>query len=221
MRSVEYRRYVVNHHPQLHGSDVILDRLTRSSVPPAFRIPAGTVIVRLQSGQTFVDASDPRGGRCLPAEIRALQPADAAWANTLISAGLARGLGFAVQLDPAATTTGAVVDQLNRHVPFGLHFLADDVQGVVRIRTRETGGHVHMFAESSLPAAFGPSGSAAHGLDADYRVSDETVEVRDLDGNPIEALVSTLVMGHFDESELLNLTPEARAVLSRRGALFA
>lgn len=220
-REFEHRRYLINHHPLVHGSDVILDKNARSPRPPAFRFLEGTVIVRVQGGFQFVDAADPRGARCTPAEVKAAQPADAAWANTTITASLSSSLGFAVLLDAAAISTAAVVDQLNRHPLFAPHFLADDAGGLVRIRTREAGAHKALHVESTLPAAFGPLGTFGHGLDADYRVTDRTVDLRDLDGNAIEVLVPTLVVGHFDESELLQLTPEARAVLSRRGSFFS
>ena len=41
-----------------------------------------------------------------------------------------------------------------------------------------------------------------------------------LEGSPIEVLVPTLLVAHFDESELLSLTAEARAVFARRGSFF-
>ncbi|MCW8138112.1 MAG: hypothetical protein KIT58_04335 [Planctomycetota bacterium] len=220
IRSLEHRRYVINHHPLVHGPDAILDRQARSPRAPVHRVLEGTVIVRVHGGYAFVDATDPRGARCAPAEVVALQPADAAWANTQLTLSLSAGLGFVVPLDAQATTTAAVVDQLNRNLLFVTHFLASDQGGLVRIRTREAGAHKHVLVESSLPAAFGPSGAAAAGTDADYRVTDATVEVRDLEGNPIEVLVPTLLVANFDASELLSLTPEARAVLSRRGSYF-
>ncbi len=162
----------------------------------------------------------PRGARCLPAEVKASQPADAAWAGSTITAGLGSTLGVPVALDPQATTTPAVVDQLNRHPLFAAHFVADAQAGLVCVRTREPGAHKVLLVESTLPAAFGPLGTAASGSDADYRVTDDAADLRGLDGQPVEGLVPTLMAGHFVEAALLSLTPEARAVLSRRGSLF-
>lgn len=219
-RDFEDRVFVVNHHPQVRGSDVVLDPATRSPLHPTYRVLAGTVVVRQAQAATFLDADDPRGERNQPAEARSVQPPDAAWANTIVTVGPASGLATRVPLDPAATTVAAVVDQLNHYPDFWVHYLADDQGGLVRVRTREAGAHTTLHVESTLPAAFGPLGAQGHGLDADYRVTDAAVEVRDLDGNPTEALVPTLVVGHFLERQLLHLTPEARAVLSRRGSLF-
>ncbi len=219
-RAFEHRRYLVNHHPLVHGADVTVDSAARSPILPPLRIQAGTVVVRHRQGRTFVPASDPQGARSTSAEVTALQPADATWAGSQITVSLAAGLGFPFGLDAQATTTAEVVDQLNRNPLFAVHFLADNAAGVLRIRSRESGAHKVLMVESSLPAAFGPVGMASQGRDADYRVTDATVEVKDLDGNPIEALVPTIVVGHFLERELLDLTPEARAVLSRRGSLF-
>lgn len=219
-RAFEHRRHVINHHPLVYGSQVTLDRATRSPLPPTHQIPAGTVIVKQAGLPTFIDAADPRGERCRQAAVVALQPTDPAWANAQLTVSLSDGLGFLVPLDAAAVDTPSVVDQLNRHALFAAHFVADDQGGLVRVRTREAGAHKSLHVESTLPAAFGPLGGFGHGTDADYRVTDAAVDLRDLEGNPIEALVSTLVVGHFDESELLHLTPEARTVLARRGSLF-
>lgn len=222
VRSFEPRRYLVNHHPLVVGSVAVLDPSARSPLPPPHRLLAGTVIVRsARQPALFLTATDPLGQRCLPAEVTSLAVADAAWAGSVLTTSLAPGLGVAVPLDAQATTTAAVVDQLNQNPLFAGDFLADDAGGRVRIRTREAGAHTLLRVESSLPAAFGPNGLAGAGRDADYRVTDATGEVRDMDGNPLEAAVPTVVVGHFRESELLELTPEARAVLSRRGSLFA
>lgn len=220
-RSFEPRRYLVNHHPLVQASDVVLDRTSRSPLPPLHRLQAGTVVVRHRQGRTFVPASDPQGARSTSAEVTALQATDPTWAGSQITVSMARGLGFPFNLDAQATSTAEVLDQLNRNPLFAVHFLADDAGGLVRIRTREAGAHKVLVVESSLPAAFGPLGAAGQGRDADYRVIDDAAELRDLEGNAIEAVVPSLAVGHFVERELIDLTPEARAVLSRRGSLFA
>lgn len=218
-----HRAFLVDDRPLVRGSSITLDKTTRSPLPaPSAHVPEGTVVVRLTQGMTYVTADDPRGSRCLPAEVKASQPADAAWAGSTIAVGMAGSgaLGLAVPLDPQATTTPTVVDQLNRHPLFAAHFVADDQAGLVCVRTREPGAHKVLHVESTLPAAFGPLGTAAHGTDAEYRVTDDAADLRDLTGQPIEGLVPTLAVGHFVEKTLLSLTPEARAVLSRRGSLF-
>lgn len=218
-REIEDRRFLVNHYPLIMGNDVVLDRVVRSPLPPTFRILPGTVVVKQDMARTYVDANDPRGERCQSAAVRAAAPADPTWANALVTVSLG-GPGVVVPLDPNATVNAAVIDQLNRDPRFAAHFLADEDQGVVRVLTRLVGARARVRVEASLPAAFGPQGVEAVGRDADYRVTAGLAELRDLVGNPLEALVPTILVGHFDARELLHLTPEAEQVLSGRGSFF-
>lgn len=214
------RLYLVNHHPLVRAEDVVLDHSVRGLTPPEYRIPAGTVIVRRVQGANWVDAEHPAADRGEPASVVSLVAPDAAWANTVLTVSYTQGLGFPVLLDAAATTTAAVVDQLNLNPGFAGSFIADDLNGLVRIRSRGPGAHVRILVESSLPAAFGPNGTVACGRTADFRVTDKLVEVRDLVGNPIDVIVPTLWVGHFHTAQLLHLTAEARAVLEARGSRF-
>lgn len=218
-RELEDRRFLVNHHPLVMGNDVVLDRVTRSPLPPTFRILPGTVVVKQEAARTYVDAEDPRGERCQPATVWALQPADATWAGALVTVSLG-GPGLTVPLAPTATTNAAVIGQLNADPALAAQVLADEDQGVVRLRTRAAGAHARVRVDASLSAAFGPQGVEAVGRDADYRVTAGLAELRDLVGTPLDALVPTLLVGHFDARELLHLTPEAEQVLAGRGSFF-
>lgn len=214
------RNFIHREHPLIRGSDVVLDPSVRSTSRPDFRIPEGTVVVRRAGSRLYVAATDPRGERCAPAEVLSSQAPDPTWANQIVTASLAPGLGFTVLLDQAAVGIAEVTDQLNRDPLFSAHFLADDMNGLVRIRTREAGAHKLIHVSSSLLAAFGPLGVEGRGRDPDYRVTEATVEVQDLEGKPLEALVPTVAVGHFKTLELLQATAEALAVLTRRGSLF-
>ena len=220
-RELEDRRYILTEQGLVRGRAVVLDRETRSPLPPDYWIEPGMVIVRRKASGRFVHASHPDGERNQPASVSSFQPADAAWANTAITVSLARGLGFAVLLDANAVDNAAVLDQLNQSQVFAAHFLADqDSNGLVRIRSRGSGAGRHLHVQSALAAAFGPDGVAGHGIDADYRLVDAYADVRELGGGRIHALAPTVLAGHFDESQLLHLTSEARVVLSRRGSIF-
>ncbi|MCA8926268.1 MAG: hypothetical protein KDD82_30960 [Planctomycetes bacterium] len=220
-QDLEDRRYVLHEQGLLRGQEVVLDEETYSPLPPNDWIPPGTVVVRRQSAGRYVHPTHPDAARNQPAAVSSLQPADQAWAGTVVTASLTPGLGFAVPLDQSAVDNPAVIDQLNQDPAFVAHFLADEDQaGNVRVRTRAAGADQQLSVSSSLAAAFGPEGRAAHGTDADYRVTDAWAAVRELDGSPSHYMVPTLLAGHFDESELVHLTPEARVVLSRRGSIF-
>ena len=200
---------------------MVLDRDARSPIAPEHQIEPGTAIVRRRGSRRFVQAGHPDGEHNQPAAVSSLQPADPAWANTLITVSLADGLGFPVLLDANAVDNAAVLDQLNQDPPFAAQFLADeDTNGMIRVRTRDAGAGCRLHVQASIPAAFGPNGSAAHGLDADYRLTDGWADLLELGEGPTPYVVPTVLAGHFDESQLLHLTPEARVVLTRRGSIF-
>lgn len=219
---LERRKPLVNDQALVRGQDVVLDRATHSPIDPKWRIHPGTVIARALANRRYLPATDPNGERNQPASVSALQPADATWAGTTITVSQAPGLGFPVRITQAVTDNAGVIDRLNRDRNLQVLFLADeDAQGHVRIRSRASGADQYLHVQSSLPAAFGPDGIDAQGVDADYRVTiDHPVEVQTIDGKPAEAVVPTLLAGHFDTPELFYLTPEARVVLSRRGSIF-
>ena len=217
----EHRLYLVNDQGLVRGQDVVLDNRTSSPVTPAHRILPGTVVVRQRNSDRFTDALSDRGERNLPAAISSLAPADGAWGGSVITTSLASGLGFAIPMPVAVADNATAIDALNQSQAFSNLFLADEDQnGMVRIRTRSAGAPAYVHVQSSLDTAFGANGTAAHGRDADYRVSDSLGELRDLKGSRIHASVATILAGHFHEPHLLHLTPEARVVLARRGSFF-
>jgi len=217
----EHRLYLVNHQGLVRGQDVALDHRTSSPLTPAHRILPGTVIVREAGSERFTHAGNARGTRNQPAAVSAQAPADPAWGGTVVTVSLADGLGFAIPLPAAVGDNATAIDALNQSPAFANLFLADEgPNGLVRVRTREAGAQAYLHVQSSLDAAFGQGGTAASGLDADYRVTDSLGELRDLKGSRIHASVATLMAGHFHEQHFLHLTPEARVVLSRRGSVF-
>ena len=216
------RRYLVNDQVYVRHKDVVLEADTESPRLPVDKIRAGTVLVAAQRSSTFVVATDDRAEQARPARLVSLAPADPQWANSVLTASLGKETGFAVVLDASAVDTASVVDQLNRNLAFSVHFLSDeDPNGLVRIRTRHSGADAFMHVASSYVQAFGSRGTAAIGRDPVVCVADDLGELKDVEGRAAQSLVPTIAAGHFRESELIALTPEARRVLSRRGSLFS
>ncbi|MCA8924572.1 MAG: hypothetical protein KDD82_22360 [Planctomycetes bacterium] len=217
----EDRRYVVTKEGLVRGQDVVVDYRASSPLTPAHRILPGTVIVREAGSGRYTDAENARGERNQPASVSSQAPADAAWGGTMVTVSLAEGFGFTIPLAAGVNDNATAIDALNQSPAFATLFLADeDPNGLVRVRTRAAGAQAYLHVRSSLDAAFGAQGIAGHGVDANYRVTDGKAELRDLAGARIHALAPTLMAGHFDERELLRLTPEARVVLARRGSVF-
>lgn len=222
VREFHPRCFLINDQVYARGRDVVVAADTQSPLAPEYEIRAGTVLVRAEGQDHFVVATDARADWARPASASALQPADAAWANSIVTVSLSRGLGFSVLLDQAAQDNAAVIDQLNRNAGFAGHFLADeDAAGHVRIRSRRSGADAFLLVESSHAPAFGATGVPGVGRDPEVCVADGLGELKDLQGKRVPALVPVLRKGHFDEDQLIGLTPEAKRVLSRQGSLFS
>ena len=65
-RELEDRRYILTEQGLVRGRAVVLDRETRSPLPPDYWIEPGMVIVRRKASGRFVHASHPDGERNQP-----------------------------------------------------------------------------------------------------------------------------------------------------------
>lgn len=228
------RKILLSDQGREFGEKVVLESAnTDSGSTPTYRFRKGNVVVlRTATGQ-YVEADDSNADRNTPASVTADEATDTDWALATITVkyGLG-GVAFtAVTMGTTTFTTAAVVTLLNANAAFAANFIADNSGGSLRIRTRQAGADQQLHVVSSLATAFGASGKAGYGADADYRVTYERRDMQDPDGTAIAAICENLVRGHFDESQLLvggsaatsdtsGGWAEARAVLSRRGSRF-
>jgi len=218
----------------IQGEDITLDSGNADAGnTPTWRFRDGNVVVLVTATGRYVEADDAAGDVNQSASASALETADVDWQSTTITVRLGGkgGLSFDVVLGAADDTDAEVVTALNANATFAAHCLADVDGGVVRIRTRRAGADQNIHVTSSLATAYGASGIGANGTDADYRVTTISTELQDENGTAIHAPVENLLAAHFDESELIvggaaatadttGAWAEARAVLSRRGAIF-
>ncbi len=188
---------------------------------PPWRFRAGATVVLNSATKTFVEANDPAGDRNQPATVAALVAADATWAGKPIEFVIDGGPTIAVPLGPQDNTNALVVAALGKDPRFVGSFVADEANGLLRIRTLRAGADKTLSVNMpGLATAFGAAGIVAAGMDADYRVTLVDGDLIDASGAPAESTVACCRKGHFDSSKLRNLTPEAKVVLIRRGAFF-
>ncbi len=207
--------------PYVQGQDAVLDASVRdpgSSRPTLIR--PGTVIVRAVGTHKFVVAGNPVGAGSQPASVLASEAADGQWPGTTIGIAIDGGVTLGIQLGTSDDDNAAVIAALNAHPIFAAHCIADEDQGFVRIRTRFAGADRYIHVHSSLGSAFGQAGIDGVGRDGDYRVTEDWADIRDAAGNPVDTPVTTSLVGFYKTTNLVALTAEARAVLSRRGSQF-
>jgi len=203
------------------GSDVVLrsTALDQGNTPP-WRVRKGFVVVKNSQDGIYSAANDPQADRNQGAVVTAAMSADATWPGKTITLSL-RGRQIVTVLVGANSNTDAlVVADLTANATFVQFAVAAVVNQRVQITSLDAGADVVMKITSNLPTAFGPNGTDAGGQDADYRVTAETCDLIDPTGAPANNLVKTSIKAWYLEAALLGLTGEARAVLSRRGAIF-
>lgn len=204
-----------------NGADVIVaSGQTDSGSDPTTRIRAGRVLVKRTSTGKYELASSATGDRCTPPVVTASETADADWASKTITLKNNGATVATVTLGGSDDTDAEVVTALNANAPFRAHAIATAAGSRVVITGLVGGAGESLEVTSNLTTAFGADGTSDSGEDADYRVLTDPVDLVSPTGAASDALGSNLVAGHFDESELLGLTAEAKVVLSRRGSRF-
>lgn len=220
------RRILLDDIGRREGADITLDSTnTDAGSVPTFRMRPGNVVVREAASGRYREANDALGDRNTPAAVTALVTGAVAHQLAVITLSVDGGPAFAVTLGAADDTDAEIAAALNANARFAGECIADVVAARVRIRTINAGSGKTLEVSDDVAAPdslFGAAAtpSRAFGADADYRVTADFADLEDENGAAIDAPVKNFFAGHFDESNLINLTAEARAVLSRRGAHF-
>lgn len=202
------------------GNDVVIASGQTSSLTPSYRIPPGSVVVKKTSGGKFYLADNATDGdRNAAPSITTSGHADG---NGVIKITGNRGT-FSVTTSTGSGTEANNATDLNADANFSAHYVASSGGGELTIAARATGAEewFYVHADTMATAGFAEGvANAVSGSDADYRVTAAHVDLEDMNGSATDAVVPTLLRGKFDESELSNLTAEAKATLIRRGSRF-
>jgi hypothetical protein len=203
------------------GSDVVL-RATALDLGnnPTWRVRKGFVIVKNSQDGLFSVAGDPQADKNLGAVVTALMSADATWPGKTITLSIRGRQIVTVAVGANSNTDALVVADLTANATFAQYAVAAVVNQRVQIMSLDAGAEVVMKIASNLPTAFGANWTDGAGKDADYRVTAEPVDLVDPTGASANNTVQTSLKAYYCEAALLGLTGEARAVLSRRGAIF-
>lgn len=226
-----HKAYLVNGSRTIQGSDVTLAGNQTTDYPDTGgkRAPEGMVVVK-ESGDGLYYAADAandgaHGDRNAAASVASLEAADTDWDGATYTITVTYPDGTVVEktLTAAGTddSTSEMVTLINSDQTLEGHVVASGNDGQVLTITTVRKGNVHLKVTSSLATAFGANGQEDDGVQADYRVITRQADTVDLAGASYAPVVPTLIAGAFDESELSNLTDEAKAVLLGNGSSFS
>lgn len=214
------RRVLVDNLIDPRISTVTLDSgNTDANGTPTHRIRPGNVVVRRASTGRYVEANDTNGDR-------AVAPTKSTTSHT-DGNGVIKLVGNHGTISVTTTTgTGTEANNatdLNADADFAAHYTASSAGGELTI-TANRGGksewfYIHTDTMSTAPFTEGEDNGVA-GEDADFRVVLDFVDLKDEEGTACHGDAKVAWTGHFDASNLINLTPEARATLAARGAKF-
>lgn len=219
-RSRTVRQVTLGYHGNEGLDTVTLDsgNTDAGNTPTTEFRPGNVVALRTSTGR-YVEANDANGDRCTSPAKTSSGHTDG---NGVIEVVGNHG-SISVTTSTGTGTEANNATDLNANAAFAAHYVATSGGGELTITARGKGADewFYIAAASRDGAGFseGESNGVA-GTDADYRVTRDLGILADADGTAVHDEVQAYRAGYFDESQLINLTAEARAVLSRRGSIF-
>lgn len=193
---------------------------TDAGSTPTHRFRKGNVVVYKTSAQRYVEANDATGDRGTAPAKTSTGHTDG---NGVIEVVSSLGT-FSVTTSTGSGSEANNATDLNANAPFAAHFVASSGGGELTITMREPGRNAWFYIGANTRDGCGFTEGEANGVsgeDADYRVTCQDADLKDEEGTAIHATCLALRTGHFYVPNLINLTPEARAVLRSRGAKFS
>lgn len=208
------------------GEDVTLDSgNTDTANTPTTRFREGNVVVLRTSTGRYVEANDANGDVNTAASINTLisNPGSGGWDGTLTITGHWGSLTVTLS---AANTDAAVAAAIIAaaaavNPESSAPITSADATGTVSVTNADVGAGTWLKAVHTTVATMFGSDADAAGADADYRITSKFADLVNVDNTAVHAPAPTLMKGHFDESELINLTAQAKASFLRRGARFS
>lgn len=187
---------------------------------PTDEFRKGNVVVMKTSDGEFVEANDAAGDRSTPASITSVGHVDSDNATFKLVGNHGT---ITVSITSNAGSEADWVTDLNADAAFKAHYIASVSGTDVKVESRNVGEEEWFYVHTDTTAGAGfaeGEANAVKGATADYRVTGHMAKLVNGAGAAIDQEVLAYKFGHFKESELINLTKEARAVLVQRGSLF-
>lgn len=196
---------------------------TDSGATPTWRIRPGNVMVKVTSSGRYVEANDTAGDAPTAPAVLAAEAGDDDWKGAVVTLWRNGVSVVAVTLGGSDNTTALVNTALNANAIFAANAIASASGSPTKtlITGLVGGADQTLKVTCDLASAFGANGTDDVGSDPDYVVTETEVDLQDRNGTAIHQDVPVSRLGDYDESELINLTSEARRVLLSRGSTFA
>ena len=218
--------YLINGLHSVGSEDVLMASGQVSSLTPTTRHPPGTVLAYYTAGAEYVLATDSNADTGDAASVRSLitNPGAGGWDGNLLISGHWGSLTVALSADDTdAAVAAAIIAAAAAVNPEGPQITAADevADSVVSITNKDVGADTWLkVTHATVATAFGANGATDAGTDPEIRVTTHYAELADIDGTAKDDMVPCLYAGYFDESNLVALTAQAKAVLTRRGSRF-
>lgn len=193
-----------------------------SGATPTTRLREGNVLVKRTSTGKYIEANDTNGDRNLPPIVTASETADDDWESGDISVYKNGAFLVTVSMGANDDTDTEVAAALNADATFRAHAIASVANSRVVITGIEAGGEQSLkVVHDDNAAAFGSSGTEEEGSWADYGVLARPADQTDENGSASDTQAPIVyAKGRFRESQLINLTADARQALIARGCVF-
>lgn len=228
----QYRRkaFLIDGQFSKQGADIRLKGGVTTDFPTTgdkIMPPGAVVVLKTSDGLYYLANDTSNGDRNTAAAISSLEKPDADWKSKTITWAVSYPDGSVFSGTVAAgtgdDTVAEFVTLLNSDEDFAAHLVASDA-GATDLLTITTlaKGRVGLSLSCDLSTVYGDGVTLTdYGAEADYRVISEQRDLTAIGGATRDSdTVPTFLAGHFDESELTGLTPEARGVLISRGSIF-
>jgi len=201
---------------------VIIDStVVDTTQTPTSKIRPGTVVGKDTATGRYHEAADTANvTQATAASVTSAEAPDGDWTGITHTFEIG-SIKFLVTTSSPDSTVGAQVTALNADPTFLQYFLASNSGGSLKVAALVPGAGTRIKVSSDLATAWPTDGTEqAYGADAEYRICLQEVRTADINGTAQNAGAPAARVGHFDESELIGLTAEAKAVMQRNGSIF-
>lgn len=219
------RRVRMTEHPKVVGPDVaVKSNQTDAGNTRTSLLRPAYMLVKVAATGLYVAADDSTGDRCAAASVASLvtNPGAGGWDGTLTISGHWGSLSVTLSGDNTdAAVAAAIIAAAAAVNPEQGPITAADTTGEVTVTNREKGAGTWLkVVHTTVTTAFGASGTAGVGTDADYVVSEDYCDLLDGNAVAITGCVRTTRAAHYDAANLLHATAEGLTVLARRGSII-
>lgn len=201
------------------GSITLDSGNTDTGSSPTTRFRPGNVVIKRTSTGRFVEANDANADDLGAATITTSSHADAT-ADIVVVGNHGT---ITVTVSTGSGTEANCATDLNADADFAAHYTASSGGGELTITSNEVGPDEWFYMGAGTSDSYGfaeGENNGVRGTQPDVRVTAEYADLVDEEGTAVHADVLAYRRGHFDASQLINLTAEARSLLTARGSIF-